>query len=320
MRSNHEEYSKPKVSLWGRRLLSGQRNDPSEILDVGLLKQYVSLTTDIKAADYVLSLNTIPNGCAKDRIVLLLREPPLSGFAPLYKERENCHTAVTYTPMGNMQIAFSTRPHLLPYSPLQKHLVRATPSVEDRSVYMAAQAGRRDVDTGFGGTGLLAAREQFGRYLLRNYKRSYLFGKGWPSGAVDTSGSGYRERKLQEIDSVNAAFVVCLENIAYPNYISEKIHDGFQSDRVVLYLGEPQISKWVPDDCFIDLRPFFDQRSCLLHCDAIVERIQNMDDTEYRHILYRAREWHRNLSDLVDHEKKLLTAAILRRLGIEAIE
>jgi hypothetical protein len=54
----------------------------------------------------------------------------------------------------------------------------------------------------------------------------------------------------------NYRFAVCYENTELAGYISEKIFDCFAAACVPIYLGEPEISRFIPAGCFIDRREF----------------------------------------------------------------
>ncbi len=81
-----------------------------------------------------------------------------------------------------------------------------------------------------------------------------LYGMGWD----ETQFPSYRGR----VDDKHATFskyrfAICLENATgYPGYISEKIQDCLLSGAVPVYAGAPNISRWIPADCFIDLNRF----------------------------------------------------------------
>lgn len=53
-------------------------------------------------------------------------------------------------------------------------------------------------------------------------------------------------------------FNLCFENCVADGYISEKILDCFKAHTIPIYLGAPNIEKYVPKDCFIDFRKFRD--------------------------------------------------------------
>ncbi|WP_460584668.1 glycosyltransferase family 10 domain-containing protein [Hymenobacter arcticus] len=51
-------------------------------------------------------------------------------------------------------------------------------------------------------------------------------------------------------------FVICYENTSTPGYISEKLFDCLFAGCVPVYLGEPNIRRFVPEGCFIDRQAF----------------------------------------------------------------
>ncbi len=51
-------------------------------------------------------------------------------------------------------------------------------------------------------------------------------------------------------------FCICFENSSYRGYVTEKIFDCFKSGCIPIYFGAPNITDYVPSDCFIDFRDF----------------------------------------------------------------
>jgi len=51
-------------------------------------------------------------------------------------------------------------------------------------------------------------------------------------------------------------FCLCFENMAMDGYITEKIFDCFYAGTIPLYLGAPDISKYIPEEIYIDCRNF----------------------------------------------------------------
>ena len=51
-------------------------------------------------------------------------------------------------------------------------------------------------------------------------------------------------------------FAVCFENMILEGWITEKIFDCFYAGTVPIYLGATDIERWVPSECFIDMRTF----------------------------------------------------------------
>jgi hypothetical protein len=54
----------------------------------------------------------------------------------------------------------------------------------------------------------------------------------------------------------NYKFALCFENVAYPGYVTEKIIDCLVAGAIPLYLGAPDITDFVPQEAFIDIRNF----------------------------------------------------------------
>lgn len=51
-------------------------------------------------------------------------------------------------------------------------------------------------------------------------------------------------------------FAICFENMALDGWITEKLFDCLYSGTVPVYLGATDIERWVPRECFIDMRDF----------------------------------------------------------------
>ncbi|MBM2822232.1 MAG: hypothetical protein HW413_978 [Thermoleophilia bacterium] len=51
-------------------------------------------------------------------------------------------------------------------------------------------------------------------------------------------------------------FAICFENMVLEGWITEKIFDCLFCGTVPVYLGAPDIERWVPPECFIDMRRF----------------------------------------------------------------
>lgn len=51
-------------------------------------------------------------------------------------------------------------------------------------------------------------------------------------------------------------FAICFENMILEGWITEKIFDCFHAGAVPVYLGAPDIDRWIPADCYVDMRRF----------------------------------------------------------------
>ena len=62
-------------------------------------------------------------------------------------------------------------------------------------------------------------------------------------------------------------FAICFENMVLEGWITEKLFDCLYSGTVPVYLGAPDIERWLPRECFIDMRDFagYDELRAFLH-------------------------------------------------------
>lgn len=54
----------------------------------------------------------------------------------------------------------------------------------------------------------------------------------------------------------NCKFNLCMENLRYKGYITEKIIHSFVAGSIPVYLGAPDVEKFIPKNCFVDVRDF----------------------------------------------------------------
>jgi hypothetical protein len=55
---------------------------------------------------------------------------------------------------------------------------------------------------------------------------------------------------------LNYKYCICFENSYFPGYITEKILDCFYAGAIPIYLGAPDINKYIPTDTFINFSDF----------------------------------------------------------------
>lgn len=94
-----------------------------------------------------------------------------------------------------------------------------------------------------------------------------LYGKGWDSLrnlpprwqkklAILLEGNSVNpcENKLETIK--NYKYGLCIENAKLPGYVTEKIIDCLVSKVIPVYMGAPDIEKYIPKTCFININDF----------------------------------------------------------------
>ncbi len=90
----------------------------------------------------------------------------------------------------------------------------------------------------------------------------------------------YRGEVKNKLDTYsNYSFAICYENARdLQGYISEKIFDCFFAKCVPIYWGAPNITDYIPSECFIDRRGFSDNAD-------IYRYISTMTDVRYKRYL-----------------------------------
>jgi len=252
--------------------------------------------------DLALCLKNIPTipGVELDRLILFQTEPPLASnrkFA--YAQSSALFAFFCFSPFLENHFSISSDPSAGPYSANQKHFedLNFIPPWSTCSLYYAGKKGQtinRAPDL-YGSINLYPVRDLFIAELIE-CKAAKVFGKGWdvvnPSIAATQIGvheKGFRFQKQVEISDANPRYVLALENSMLPNYISEKIHDGFASDRVTLYLGAPNVDDYIPSSAYICLKPFFDQSMKTINTKDLIAYLSSVSDKEYESIRESAR-------------------------------
>jgi hypothetical protein len=293
---------------------------PAGGVDYDRLKALFSLTDNPREADAVLASRSADDfGALAGKTVLVLREPPVTSYR-LYERLYTFHSAFLFDPEDGEpnQFPLTDAPAVFPYHPrVSRDRHRSDTRLETRRVFYAGV--RNPSEAGLdkkripGTMNLYPARLQLVEYLYRHYEEASIFGRGWHTTARRSS--DWRSEKQDLIEQCRCDFVLSMENCMYRNYISEKIHDGFVSDRVTLYLGEPHIEEHIPEGCYVDLRPYLDRETGLFRDPAeVADILRSMTQIEYDAIIHKAREWRKNLEVDYQRRKQSLTAAIAERL------
>jgi hypothetical protein len=89
-----------------------------------------------------------------------------------------------------------------------------------------------------------------------------MVGQGWqrrhpavPEKLHEAVLPAYRGRVENKLETLrNYRFSLCFENSRFPGYVSEKIFDCFFTRTIPIYLGAPDVTRYVPGEAFVDLR------------------------------------------------------------------
>jgi hypothetical protein len=69
-------------------------------------------------------------------------------------------------------------------------------------------------------------------------------------------------------------FSLCFENSQFAGYVSEKIFDCFFTRTIPIYLGAPDIGRYVPPETFVDVRAFPNYTALEAYLDSLTEPVQ----------------------------------------------
>jgi len=106
-----------------------------------------------------------------------------------------------------------------------------------------------------------------------------VFGQGWgrrhpavPAHLHEAVLRAYRGPVREKLEMLaQYRFALCFENSQFEGYVSEKIFDCFFAGTVPIYLGAPDITRYVPPSAFIDFRDFGSYRELEVFLDGLSE-------------------------------------------------
>ena len=94
-----------------------------------------------------------------------------------------------------------------------------------------------------------------------------LYGFGWQAMNLPCY-RGSTDDKLATLAGYR--FAICYENARnFPGYITEKLFDCMLAGTVPVYWGAPNVSQWVPADCFIDRTLFASEEALYAHLKSM---------------------------------------------------
>lgn len=117
-----------------------------------------------------------------------------------------------------------------------------------------------------------------------------FYGTGWPRGVYKSYKGpvgmpGVDNPSHNKLNVLrHYKFCICFENNASNGSITEKILHAFNVGCVPVYLGAPDITDYIPDNCFIDYRKFASNAEMLSYLQSITE-------DEFNQYLENIRAW-----------------------------
>lgn len=288
------------------------------LADYGLMWNIFGATTEdpttLNFSNYPIPL---------DHVVMCYDEPPFWYHMKNYHACDDCLAWFGLPKMGNHGL-ITMDPIVFPYPPYTKYdKQREDTRIRDRKVFYRGARRNKVWDGGeeYGRIDLSLTRSVLVQDLLDAGISMDLMGSGWTEnntywvGNRMGGGGDWPNSKRREVAASDADFHLCCENCRLDNYISEKIHHGFWSDLVVLYLGNPKIDEYVPREAFINLNNYYDISTGRVDSAAVVDRIRTITQDEYDSILHAARAWRKyaRLEERHEAGRLRLTQLVLDR-------
>jgi hypothetical protein len=275
-----------------------------------------------KPIDFWVCRGTVPDFAPPERVVLIENEPPLTDHRRMiWANMEKFHTVITYCSNGANVFKFSENPAIFPYNTFtDADIKREDTTIRTRKIYYAGMKseGYAAVPNTSYFVNLYPLRHILGDALIAT-GAGYCFGPGWPEISKSYPGKpiagvadSWRLQKIADMDRLQCDFSLCLENGIMENYLCEKFHDGMMVDRVMLYLGEPNVADYVPKECFVDLRQFWNNG--LFDTREMISLAQDMTQSEYDRIIHAAREYRQSIKGKWSARRAEMTQFVIDRI------
>lgn len=300
------------------------------------MQAHFGVFDESKPVDFWIFCQTVPTNADPARTILVLTEPPITDHRIwLYQNLDKFHTVIGYNHNGKNLFKFSDNPAIFPYSTMTMHDIRReNTTIKTRKIYYAGMKSMNHASApnSEGFINLYPLRHEICRQII-DMDAGYCFGNGWPNvskGIVPNVNGSFRLQKIADMERLQCDFILCLENGIMRNYLCEKFHDGMMTDRVMLYLGLPNVTDYVPTNCFVDLRQFVtmktsdfgditgqpcrQQPELIFDIQGMFDLVKNMAQAEYDSIIRNARAYRESIKGLWEAKCKWMFQFIIDRI------
>jgi len=262
-------------------------------------KNGITVVNNPAEAEYIISQSNVKYPEYISKTIYIASEPPRTEHRKwCYENYDNFLLVVAHDadPNNPKHIRFQKDDEAQFY-PVRADpypfVTRSDTTLGSRGVFFAGMIdknyNRRQKNLPRGATSITHLRKLMGEYFLKNHPGSIMVGIGWNNQLHKNT--KWRSEKLDIVADKNIDFVLALENTIHTNYLTEKIWDGFASDKVTMYLGDPRIEHHIPLNCFLDLRPYYNRDTGDINIDVLSNRLKTMTQNEYDSIINNARSF-----------------------------
>ncbi len=212
-----------------------------------------------------LSLEKLP----KDRMVLFVWEPPTL-FPKMFSKNMPKYFSRIYTWEDDV---IDNKTYFKFYYPVLQAMRNNLPSFEEKK-FCTLVAGNPPGKFYRRKGELYSERVRAIDFFEKVGEKGFeLYGRGWDK----EKHPAYLGKAGDKIETIkNYRFAICYENTGTSNgYVTEKIFDCFAAGIIPVYLGAPNIEKYVPKTCFIDRRDFASMEDLYAFMKAMTQEEYN---------------------------------------------
>lgn len=127
----------------------------------------------------------------------------------------------------------------------------------------------------------------------------HVYGPGWEGIVAPRMYRGTIAPGLKRKTMERYRFAIVYENAREPGYITEKLFDAMIAGCVPVYLGAPNVERWVPRECYVDATRFIGGGIALgggglvptIDYPALAGHLAGMSIAEWRRYRRAAFEW-----------------------------
>jgi len=291
---------------------------PCCILNRDMLKEEFEVIDNWMVVDLIISgpfvNEVIPHSLLPNfplnKLIYMLTEPAICNpRTHFYNNFDKMFLVAVYNPTKPNQIPLTIdnkhgAEYPFPLCPIEP-ITRKDTTMKNRGIFQAGELGLESNGSPHGFINIRVLRRQLSEYLEKNPK-NYVIGRGTKKGMIKPS-DNIRKDKQEQIMISDCDFVMALENSVSLDYVTEKIGEGFTSDRVTLYLGASNIENHVPLNCFVDLRKWFNPITKIFDFEGMSKYLNEMKQEEYDKIIKNAREFRKDSNRKYQDNKTDLT-------------
>lgn len=200
----------------------------------------------------------------KEKLALVIWEPPLINPSVYDNKKHEAYSRV-YTWRDDL---VDNKKYYKIYYPVLRPMIDNVIDFDSKNLCALIASNK----PGYGPNELYSERRNAIDFFEANHPSEFaLYGRWWDSSLKTCKGS-----ILKKVDTLkNYKFSIVYENCKeIPGYITEKIFNSFEAGCVPIYWGAPNITSYIPKECFIAREDFKTN-------EELYEFMKNMKKEQY---------------------------------------